>query len=153
LGGLLDVYEEAFGHTPADLMQRSHVLSDGDTWNLLSAHDSLGHQQVLPIGGRSELWPLISHHRPTGRALIADSQNRQILPRALTLLLAHDGLVVADPLDDVQRLIADGGGDQALTLCRRSGLRRAVRCNLQNSNFVLNEDSHHETTKEAESHE
>jgi hypothetical protein len=52
LGGLLDVYQEAIGHTPAGLMQRSHVLSDGDMWNLLSAHDSLGHQQALQV----ELW-------------------------------------------------------------------------------------------------
>jgi hypothetical protein len=43
LGCLLDVCEEAFGHTPDGLMQRSHVVSDGDMWNLLSAHDSLGH--------------------------------------------------------------------------------------------------------------
>jgi hypothetical protein len=57
----------------------------------------------------------VRREQPLSRTVKID----RFCQRALALLLAHDGLVVAGPLDDVQRLIADGERDQALILCRR----------------------------------
>lgn len=66
-----------------------------------------------------EVWPLVSHHSYGNRGLFG-VDNRSLLPRTLTMLLIHDGLVVADPVQDVLRSWAGGHRDAALRQLQRT---------------------------------
>lgn len=46
---------------------------------------------------------MISHHSYGDRGLFGQSESGLLLPKTLSLLLRHDGIVVADPLSDLQR--------------------------------------------------
>lgn len=97
---VLDVFEDALGVTPSAIVTRGRELGAAELTAVMNA-------RITPLEnprGRPDLahqiWPLMSHHTYGARALFG-SRRRDILPRALTLLFLHDGLVVADPLESV----------------------------------------------------
>lgn len=67
----------------------------------------------------TEIWPLISHHTYGGRSLFSADAVLPIQPRVLALLLAHDGLVAADPLQDVRLLAEQNRPDAAIATLAR----------------------------------
>lgn len=70
----------------------------------MAARTTTQEKQCLRPDLAQQIWPLVSHHTYGDRALFG-SQRHDILPRALTLLLLHDGLVVADPLESVHQVL------------------------------------------------
>lgn len=99
---VLDIFEDALGVTPATIVSRGTILGRAELHRLMEARVS------VPMGSspRSDLshqvWPLMSHHTFDGRALFGHN-SPDLLPRTLTLLLIHDGLVVADPIEGVHQ--------------------------------------------------
>ena len=107
---LLGVFERAWDATPSQFLRSGRNLTNADLESLLEQWALAETVQRSPTKG---IWPLLSHHTFGGRTLFRDDSGTSILPRALTLLLAHDGLVAADPLFDVQALIDSSRPDQA----------------------------------------
>lgn len=101
---VLDIFESALGATPATIATRGRVLTAADLAAVMAARTGRVHPERSPHDLALEIWPLVSHHTYGGRALFG-GQRHDILPRVLTLLVLHDGLVVADPLESVYQIL------------------------------------------------
>lgn len=94
----LDVYREAFGLTPKQILASRRELTQNDLSRVISVLDERDDKETPKIRkGLTEVWPLVSHHTYNQRALFGTS-SRNLRQRVLTLILIHDGIVVADPL-------------------------------------------------------
>lgn len=110
---VLDVYEEALGRTPAQVAGSNRQLGAPELAAILAARDGLATTRDKPPRKSTELWPLISHHTYGARAIFGTG-GTDVLPRALTLLLLHDGLVISDPLQTVHKTLVTTNEDAAI---------------------------------------
>ena len=94
---VLDVFEDALGSTPAVVASRGRALTAADLALVMSARRAVEESPTYEASS-TEIWPLLSHHTYDNRSLFGGGGD-DLVPRTLTLLLVHDGLVVADPLD------------------------------------------------------
>ncbi|WP_370586076.1 hypothetical protein [Tessaracoccus sp. MC1679] len=94
-GTVLDIFEGALDKTPSRIAARGRKLDAADLAAVMAARTTTQETQHSRPDLAQQIWPLVSHHTYGDRALFG-SQRHDILPRALTLLVLHDGLVVAD---------------------------------------------------------
>ncbi|GAA0222406.1 hypothetical protein GCM10010492_20720 [Saccharothrix mutabilis subsp. mutabilis] len=111
---LLGVFESAWGQRPGKWTAAGRVVGRADLKRLVEAHGRALHV-THPEVSAHEIWPLISHHVHRDRNLFAGTSPSGIVPRVLTLLLTHDGIVAADPVVEVVRLADLGRVDEAVT--------------------------------------
>lgn len=109
----LDVFEDAWGARPGNLVKAGFRVSPADVRRLTEAWalglDLPAQQEV----GR-QLTPLVSHHDGRDSHLFGvRGPAGTVSARALTYLFAFDGLVVADPLVDIAALVDTGRVEQA----------------------------------------
>jgi hypothetical protein len=97
---ILDVFEDAWGDKPSRVVFSDRALSERDLDRLLAAWRRASPGASTRQPNPSEIWPLISHHTYDGRTLFMPDASVTILPRVLTILLAHD---------DVQRSRSSSG--------------------------------------------
>lgn len=116
--GLIDVFQTAWGKTPAEVMSARRTVAEPDLQHLLTVHAQWTPPSHTPAPGT--LWPLVSHHTfPSATELRGLRAEPAVLTsRLLVQLLGCHGLVLADPLRSVavtyDRLGAEKGL-QALT--------------------------------------
>ena len=116
---VLDIFDDALGDTPGGITARGRALGPSDLAAIIDR------RTLAPEGGQNhadlahQIWPLLSHHTYGGRALFGGPR-RDIRSRALTLLLLHDGLVVADPLESVHQILTTQGEDEAVVALSRA---------------------------------
>lgn len=111
---VLDIYEEALGVRPSQLVSTAKLLGEPELVALLDVRARVSEGHRTPESpAPSEIWPLMSHHTYGNRALFGGNR-RDILPRALALLLIHDGLTIADPLETVHRTLANTTKEAAI---------------------------------------
>lgn len=116
---VLGVFESAWGQTPGKwVTSHGRAVNRNDLIRLVSAHDA-ARRPTSPEVGPHQIWPLISHHTHRDRNLFVGVSDAGIVPRVLTLLLTHDGIVAADPLVEVVRLADIGQLDQATAALSR----------------------------------
>lgn len=111
---VLDVYETALGATPSACASSSRRMRESDLWAILSARAELTSRDSDRARRPHEIWPLLSHHTYDRRGLFGQAGNRDLLPRTLALLLVHDGLVAADPLESVRQLVKQNRTAEAI---------------------------------------
>jgi hypothetical protein len=111
---ILDIFNDAWGDKPSHVVSASRTLSGRDLERLLDAWRRGSAAVPMKRAEVSEIWPLISHHTYDGRTLFGPGAGTSILPRILTILLAHDGIVAADPIADLNLLASHGSIDEAL---------------------------------------
>ena len=92
---LNETYLHVFNRTPSGVVDEALTLRERDLELILNFWKSC--PQRPPAVEDGEVWPLVSHHTFADRALVGGS-GRDVLQRALTMMLIHDGLVVADPI-------------------------------------------------------
>lgn len=100
---VIDTYEEAIGQSPSETVARSRRLGPPELAAIMNVHVANKRASKSRSVGNGDIWPLVSHHTYADRALFGTK--RQILPRTLPLLLLHDGLVVANPLETVFQVL------------------------------------------------
>lgn len=110
---ILDVYEASLGSTPAQIRSSPQKLKMRDLVAVLDAHSRLTEPWDKGAVASNEIWPLISHHTYGNRAIFGVA-GTDIVSRTLTLLLVHDGLVIADPLETVRRTLVTGRSEAAI---------------------------------------
>lgn len=115
---IVDLYREVLGRTPSEIMGGRRDLGSEEMSALLDAYSETPNS-IAPMPKHGEIWPLMSHHTYDDRALFG-SDSVSVAPRALTLLLIHDGLVVADPLVTTYQLRAREDDDTALVAFNRA---------------------------------
>lgn len=115
---VLDVFEDALGATPAAVVSRGRALTAADLALVMGARHAA--EESPTYSARStEIWPLLSHHTYNNRSLFG-GRGEELVPRALTLLLVHDGLVVADPLETVSQVLRGRSESEAVQLLNQA---------------------------------
>lgn len=116
---VVDLFKASLGLTPRGIVAKGGVLQKIHLDRLMDARSEAGSIDPKPRDLKGQIWPLMSHHTYNRRALFG--VNRQdILPRALTLLLIHDGLVVADPLETVRMVYEEKGSEKGVFALNRA---------------------------------
>ncbi len=115
---VLDVFEDALGSTPAVVASRGRALTAADLALVMSARRAVEESPTYEASS-TEIWPLLSHHTYDNRSLFGGGGD-DLVPRTLTLLLVHDGLVVADPLETVQQVLRGRSESEAVQLLNRA---------------------------------
>lgn len=115
---VLDVFEDALGSTPAVVASRGRALTAADLALVMSARRAVEESPTYAASS-TEIWPLLSHHTYDNRSLFGGGGD-DLVPRTLTLLLVHDGLVVADPLETVQQVLRRRSESEAVQLLNRA---------------------------------
>lgn len=111
--GLGDVYRHVFNRSPSEIVNEGLTLRERDLRMLLDFHESASCRATsAPDGG---IWPLVSHHAFGNRTLVGGDR-ADVLGRALTLLLIHDGIVIADPIAALKRTRQRRGTAVALSM-------------------------------------
>lgn len=111
--GLGDVYRHVFNRSPSEIVNEGLTLRERDLRMLLDFHESASCRVAsAPDGG---IWPLVSHHAFGNRTLVGGDR-ADVLGRALTLLLIHDGIVIADPIAALKRARQRRGTAVALSM-------------------------------------
>lgn len=108
---LNEAYLHVFNRMPSEVVNEGLTLRERDLELILDFWSS--HPQRPPAVKNGEVWPLVSHHTFADRALVGGS-GRGVLQRALTMMLIHDGLVVADPILALERVRRERGALAAL---------------------------------------
>ena len=103
---LNETYLHVFNRTPSGVVDEALTLRERDLELILNFWKSC--PQRPPAVEDGEVWPLVSHHTFADRALVGGS-GRDVLQRALTMMLIHDGLVVADPILALERVRREQG--------------------------------------------
>ncbi|MCT1986959.1 hypothetical protein M3C61_08020 [Dermacoccus abyssi] len=116
---LVDLYKDVLGSTPATLVKTGHQVTAAQLSALIGEYAQAPSGEIGTHRDPFEIWPLVSHHTHGSRGLFG-TNSRSLLPRTLTMLLIHDGLVVADPLQDVLRDWTEGHRDKALRRLQRT---------------------------------
>lgn len=98
----LQAYKESTGSLPSELVSSGYSLNSRDLETILAFREIASSNSSSSRETPKGIWPLVSHHTYGSRALFGVNPS-QLLPRTLALLLLHDGLVVADPLEAVRR--------------------------------------------------
>lgn len=101
------------GEKPSQALASARALTMSDLEKVIDA----GKATTNVVGSNpkpGEIWPLLSHHAFNQSSLFGDHNHGEIHSKALTLLLAHDGLVSSDPLIDIERAWAVGHKADAL---------------------------------------
>jgi len=113
---ILQVFETALGERPSGRAGRGRRLNERDLERIVGAWRTQGLEADVPRRDPHEIWPLISHHPFAGHTLFGGRAGTTMLPRVLAVLLAHDGIVAANPLTDIARLLAHDQINNALEL-------------------------------------
>jgi hypothetical protein len=108
---LLQVYEQSLGLRPRDIAPES--LGGTEVAAFVEAHATHLEGNASSDAETRGLWPLISHHQFNRGGLFTPG-SRPIGERALTYLLAYDGLVISDPTITVSELYDRGQVDDAV---------------------------------------
>lgn len=108
---LNEAYLHVFNRMPSEVVDEGLTLRERDLELILDFWRS--RPQQPPAVKDGEIWPLVSHHTFADRALVGGS-GRGVLQRALTMMLIHDGLVVADPILALERVRREQGMFAAL---------------------------------------
>lgn len=108
---LVDAIRETYGVPPRQLA--GATLSVSDLERLLACPVAARPQDCAELRA-SDVRPLLSHHGVGLDALFHVGRLDEVAARSLSLLLAFDGLVVADPLGDISNLMTHGMPDRAL---------------------------------------
>lgn len=116
---VVDLFKASLGLTPRGIVARGGVLRRIHLDRLMGARSEAGSIGPKPRDLKGQIWPLVSHHTYNRRALFGVNQ-QDILPRALTLLLIHDGLVVADPLETVRLVYEEKGSEKGVFALNRA---------------------------------
>ena len=103
---LNEAYLHVFNRKPSRVVDEGLTLRERDLEVILDFWGS--RPQRPPAVKNGEVWPLVSHHTFADRALVGGS-GRGVLQRALTMMLIHDGLVVADPILTLERVRRERG--------------------------------------------
>jgi hypothetical protein len=111
---IIEVFGEAWGDRPSRLVSADRPVSRRDLDSLIDVWQRQPEETGRYAPEANQIWPLISHHTYGSRSLFRPGAVDSILPRVLTILLAHDGIVAADPLADIELLIQQGKSDEAL---------------------------------------
>jgi hypothetical protein len=76
--------------------------------DVLEADD--GHLDARELASRTDagIWPLLSHHSFNPHGLLRADGTARLADEALSLLLVHDGLAIADPLVEVREAVRRG---------------------------------------------
>ena len=114
---VLDVFQDALGVTPAAVVARGRSLTGADLALVMRARRSVTASPKFEASA-TEIWPLLSHHTYDNRSLFGGT-GHDIVPRTLTLLLLHDGLVIADPLETVQQAMRTRSESEAVQILNR----------------------------------
>lgn len=110
---------EALGEKPSTVVRRGWSLRQRDLHKVLEARATDAGPSVRSGKGPDEVWPLLSHHRFNPGTLFGLGESGQVHHKALSLLLAYDGLVASDPLHEVEVSARAGRNEQALADLRR----------------------------------
>ncbi|WP_148229128.1 hypothetical protein [Actinomyces oris] len=108
---LNEAYLHVFNRMPSEVVDGGLTLRERDLELILDFWRS--RPQQPPAVKDGEIWPLVSHHTFADRTLVGGS-GRRVLQRALTMMLIHDGLVVADPILALERVRREQGVFAAL---------------------------------------
>jgi hypothetical protein len=108
---LVDAIRETFGVSPREVAEAR--LSPTDLERLLACPSAARSQDSSELRA-SDIRPLLSHHSVGFDSLFYVDRLHEVAARSLNLLLAFDGLVVADPLGDISNLLTQGMPDRAL---------------------------------------
>lgn len=111
---IIDLIEDAVGNSPSEIVSCGRRLTKEDLVSIIMAREVVLEEIAVNKISSQEIWPLMSHHNYSGRALLG-SGSKDILPRTLALLLIHDGIVIADPLETLHQLLAARGYERALS--------------------------------------
>jgi hypothetical protein len=113
---ILDLFEDVWGSRPSRIAASCRAVTADDLERLIEAWLTATSHSTSRRVGASQIWPLISHHTYGGRALfgLGSGMSGSVLPRALTILLAHDGIMAADPIAEIARLHSQGHVAEAL---------------------------------------
>jgi hypothetical protein len=103
---LNEAYLHVFNRMPSEVVNEGLTLRERDLELILDFWRS--RPQQPPAVKDGEIWPLVSHHTFADRALVGGS-GRGVIQRALTMMLIHDGLVVADPILALERVRREQG--------------------------------------------
>lgn len=103
---LNESYLHVFNRTPSGVVDEDLTLRERDLDLILDFWGS--RLQRLPAVEDGSVWPLVSHHTFADRALVGRS-GRDVLQRALMMMLIHDGLVFADPILALERVRRERG--------------------------------------------
>ncbi|WOC59206.1 hypothetical protein RI444_11635 [Paenarthrobacter sp. AT5] len=98
----VDVVREIYG-TPVSAVAAGPEWGLADVDRLLSGGSTTLRAETN-VRSSTDVWPLISHHDFAGESLFGRDAESTITPRTLTLLLAFHGVVIADPISDIERL-------------------------------------------------
>lgn len=111
---ILDVYELATGRRPGELVSSTFRPDAQTVTRLLHAHEQdIDSSQVA---GVHEVYPLLSHHTYANRSLFGTDIPGRLSARTLSLLVLFDGVVAANPMVDVGRMVERGDYDGACRL-------------------------------------
>ncbi|MCB5275506.1 hypothetical protein BJG92_03057 [Arthrobacter sp. SO5] len=117
--GLMEQLTLGLGESPSTVVKRGWQLRERDLRKVLEARDSDSNAAERPTRGNSEVWPLLSHHRFNPGSLFGLGESGQVQEKALSLLLAYDGLVASDPLYEVAAAARTGHREQAIADLQR----------------------------------
>ncbi|MFE8934638.1 hypothetical protein [Micrococcus luteus] len=115
---VLDVFEDALGVTPAGVASRGRALTAADLALVMGSRHAAEESPTYSAAS-TEIWPLLSHHTYDNRSLFG-GYGQDLVPRTLALLLLHDGLVVADPLETVQQVLRGHSESEAVRLLNQA---------------------------------
>lgn len=101
-----DLFETVWGRPPSQLVARGFEPTSRDLERLLERWNQ-GPPTTDPKRS-GEIWPLISHHETSTNLFGVRSGPGTVQARALHLLFAFDGLVVADPVADLDVMVRRG---------------------------------------------
>ena len=113
---LVELVQEAWSDPPSRVVAAAREPSAADVTRLLDVWRDSAEASEITKPSATQVWPLMSHHTYAGRTLFRSDATTSLLPRVLTTLLVHDGIVAADPLVEVDRLMAAGRSDDARRL-------------------------------------
>jgi hypothetical protein len=111
---VLEQLRYGLGDSPSRVVATNRRLTPIDLRRVAEARGNITVQDPPEKPGPHEIWPLISHHGFNRSSLFGLGERGDIHQKTLTLLLAHDGLVAADPLIDIERAWLAGDADQSL---------------------------------------
>lgn len=112
---LFGAYRAVFGVHPRALTMLSRSISEADVEHFVATRFENGLAPAMEAELVDGIRPLVSHHNFNPHSLFSNHEPTTISNRALSLLFAHDGLVLSDPMVEILSLTRGGEKTQALS--------------------------------------